>query len=123
MAQPSGVERTAALAVLGLTEGATPGQIISAYRRLAKATHPDATGRADVGETERFADVSDAYHRLTENAARDGGPPAVGRPTASPMRVSPSWFGPPGQRPPIVAGPVTVTPIRTTGPTGEGGGS
>ena len=37
-----------ALAVLGLTEGATPDDIRAAYRRLIQRMHPDVGGTADL---------------------------------------------------------------------------
>ena len=40
-------ERGEALAVLGLTDGATPQQIKAAYRRAAHRAHPDRGGHAD----------------------------------------------------------------------------
>jgi hypothetical protein len=121
MVHPSGVERLAALAVLGLTERATPEQITSAYRRLAKATHPDATGSTDPEGSDRFADVSDAYRRLTQERPSEVHPPVVVPPPATSTTPTPTWFGRPAQRPPIVAGPVTVSPNRPTD--AERGGS
>jgi len=50
--------------ILGLEEGATSSQIKSAYRSLAKQTHPDKGGSAD-----DFAQISRAYRSLV--AMRD----------------------------------------------------
>jgi curved DNA-binding protein CbpA len=116
---PSPARRVAALAVLGLPARATGQQITDAYRRLARTTHPDATGRTDTAAGRRFAEISDAYHLLTddpaaEQAVAQGEPTSAGRTAGTggspgqPRRTR--WRGRdrPG-RPPIVAGPVTIT--------------
>jgi len=110
--------RTAALAVLGLPPGATAAQVLDAYRRLVRATHPDVTGRTDSAATREFAAIHDAYELLA-------GQPAPDRPEPSPNRQPDDGTGRsrerasrprtatrafPG-RPPIVAGPVIVTPL------------
>jgi curved DNA-binding protein CbpA len=121
--------RTAALALLGLPETATEAQIVHAYRRLVRATHPDVTGRTDPQAAREFAAIHNAYQRLTQRAenqvenqigdpvegsvgsSRQGlGDESAAAPEASrrpPMDVR--AFGP---RPPLVAGPVVVTPLR-----------
>lgn len=50
--------------VLGLTRGATPDQIRAAYRRLARAVHPDVSKAPDAAA--RFAALADAYEQLTD---------------------------------------------------------
>jgi DnaJ domain len=125
--------RAAALALLGLPETATAAQIVHTYRRLARATHPDATGRTDPAAAQRFTAIHDAYQLLAEPAEHPAADPAadaaadpVGDPGEPPARsyqpgVEPAarWDRPPppprGERvfppgPPIVAGPVIVTP-------------
>ena len=58
--------------------GATPTQIKAAWRRLARANHPDLTGddpAASRVATRRMAEINDAYAALTREAsgaARDG---------------------------------------------------
>jgi hypothetical protein len=112
--------RTAALAVLGLPDSATEAQIAGAYRRLARATHPDATGRTDPAAAREFVTVHAAYRLLAERPApgsaqpsRPPGEPgkepthARARPPLTRLRVSVMPV-----RPPIVAGPVVVTPPR-----------
>ena len=54
----------AALAVLGLAAGADRDQVTSAYRRLARATHPDVSPTPDAAA--RFAAVANAYRRAVE---------------------------------------------------------
>jgi DnaJ-domain-containing protein 1 len=58
----------AAYALLELADGATADEIKRAYRRLARALHPDVHGSASADEQKelarRFAAVSAAYRRL-----------------------------------------------------------
>lgn len=58
----------AAYAVLEVADGASPDEIKRAYRRLARALHPDVNPAASPGERKelerRFAAVSAAYRRL-----------------------------------------------------------
>ena len=56
----------AAWAVLGLAAGADRDQVTSAYRRLARATHPDVSPTPDAAA--RFAAVANAYRRAVEAA-------------------------------------------------------
>ena len=95
--------RAALLAVLGLPPDAVEPQISRAYRRLARQSHPDVSDAAG-GEGEaarRFREISDAYHRLLTLPVR---------PPASPPPPAPVPTARPSRRPPIVAGPVIVTP-------------
>lgn len=82
-------------AVLGVQAGASPTQIKAAWRRLARAHHPDLTGddpAASRVATRQMAEINDAYAALTRvegslrgrdgddpvsttAAARRGGPP------------------------------------------------
>lgn len=94
-----------ALALLGLPRTATGEQVVHAYRRLARATHPDATGRSDPAAARRFAAIHDAYDLLTHAAPEPARPPAG---NAAEGRAAAPAFG---ARPPIVAGPVVVTPL------------
>src|SRR5664279_2471448 len=79
---------------LGLSPGATQAEIKRAYRRLAKAYHPDSAGERAIP---RFLAIQAAYERLT--TGQPGGPPATGR--AQPSRRSPSQgpAAPPPSRP------------------------
>lgn len=122
---PPEAARTAALALLELSDGASPAQILAAYRRLARTTHPDATGRTDPAASQDFAELHDAFELLTQPrrgaphgeqrvgaSAEPAGPAqAAPKPPARPARPRP---GPVRQRRvrtrrPIVAGPVIVT--------------
>lgn len=113
--------RSAALAVLGLPEDATAPQVTRAYRRLARETHPDVTGRGDAEGGRRFAAVSAAYRLLADPPAQapawDGAstPPGfAGAPLARRLRQAPAADR--AARPPIVAGPVFITPSAPDGP-------
>ena len=54
--------------VLGVGRGASAGEIARAYRRAARATHPDSGGSG----AERFHAVSDAYDVLRDPGRRAG---------------------------------------------------
>jgi len=64
MAQPLDPYRT-----LGLSPGASLDEIRRAYRRLAKANHPDSAGEAALP---RFLAIQAAYEMLTEGRTRVG---------------------------------------------------
>jgi hypothetical protein len=96
--------RLAALAALGLSEGASSQDVVRAYRRLAKLTHPDVAGSTDRAAGDRFTAITDAYHLL---AAADPAPPAAAPPTPRSDPAPANW----SPRPPIVARPVRVTPF------------
>ncbi len=50
--------------VLGIPKNATPDQIRTAYRRLARAVHPDVSKAPDAAA--RFAALAAAYEQLTD---------------------------------------------------------
>src|SRR5688572_16299768 len=54
---------------LGVAEKATADEIKRAYRKLAKAYHPDSTGGDKVKET-RFKEISNAYDVLGDAKKR-----------------------------------------------------
>jgi len=54
---------------LGVGEKASPDEIKRAYRKLAKAYHPDSTG-GDKAKESRFKDISNAYDVLGEPKKR-----------------------------------------------------
>jgi curved DNA-binding protein CbpA len=77
--------------VLGVGRQASPAEIAHAYRRAARATHPDSSS-AGAASVEGFRAVSDAYETLRDpgrRAAYDRAHPPVRR-TA---RVSPPAGG------------------------------
>ena len=60
------MNRDKALSILGLDAKATPADIKSAYRRLARANHPDKMGSAEL-----FKLVQEAYETLKVTAKAD----------------------------------------------------
>jgi hypothetical protein len=66
---------------LGLTRGASLAEVKQAYRRLAKANHPDAGGEASLP---RFLAIQAAYDQIA-------GPGASGRPPGRPGQARPPW--------------------------------
>ncbi len=122
MIRPTGMTRSAALALLGLDHDASPRQITQAYRRLAKTTHPDRTTPPEgaavthpdaTGAEQPFAVLADAYHALASTSPPDHrdqtGPSTTHGPVSVPVRVRQ-----PPEQPPIVAGPVRITPSPST---------
>ena len=74
--------------VLGLEPGASMADVKRAYRRLAKAFHPDSAGEAALP---RFLAIHEAYERLVTGRSRAGaGPRATpSAATAAPWRADP----------------------------------
>jgi DnaJ-class molecular chaperone len=68
--------------LLGVSPDASPQEIQSAYRRLARRYHPDLNAGGDAGA--RFNELSDAYEVLHDPAqrARYDRSTAVGSPSA-----------------------------------------
>jgi hypothetical protein len=62
-------------AVLGVAPGASPDEVTAAYRRLAKAHHPDRSG----ADTKQIRDINAAYAMLRDGLAAGA---AVARPPA-----------------------------------------
>lgn len=98
--------RAAALAVLGLPTGANRSQITHAYRRLARATHPDLC--SDPGAGAQFAAVYAAYRQAID---------AADEPVAAVRRATPVRWR---DSPPVgfdtvafAAGPVRIHPLPT----------
>jgi hypothetical protein len=61
---------------LGLTRGASLDEVKRAYRRLAKANHPDAAGAAALP---RFLAIHAAYEQIVGGSASPAGPQATSR--------------------------------------------
>jgi DnaJ domain len=104
--------RAAAFRLLGIPADSDREAVLRAYRRQARLTHPDVS--ADPAAADRFAALTGAY-RVASQAPGPDREPAPSRPPFAPAQptpprpAGPAWSGP---RPPIVAGPVRVTPIR-----------
>ena len=127
--------RVDAFRVLGIPADSDPDAVVQAYRRLARATHPDLSNDPDAAEC--FATVAAAYQlvsqdpqtapisvRIHEPEPGDEGR-AQGRAAAE---AGVAWGGPAvrrwarppvtflrargEERPPIVAGPAWVSPPR-----------
>jgi curved DNA-binding protein CbpA len=124
-----------ALRVLGIPADSDPEHVAEAYRRLARATHPDVS--ADPDAAARFATLASAYRLVSATARSERSEHSADRPHARGMssRTDPptdvgsglrTGFGrarPLGavspylragrDRPPIVAGPVLVRRFRS----------
>jgi hypothetical protein len=90
--------------VLGVARGADGARIKAAWRKLARAHHPDLTGddpAASRVATRRMAEINDAYAALTRGIGADGTPPA----SPADMGDSPRRRG--GPPPPRPSRPVT----------------
>ena len=76
--------------VLGLEPGAPMPEVKRAYRRLAKAFHPDSAGEAALP---RFLAIHEAYELLVSGRSRAGAGPRPTRPapppTSEPWRADP----------------------------------
>ncbi|GEM_PF-3356929 len=79
--------------ILGVPPDATREEVRRAYRALARAHHPDATGGAASGD--RFAEISAAYEQMLKRAdgfGRTAHPSAPGR-TPDPRAADPEEAG------------------------------
>lgn len=88
--------------VLGIDDSASPAQIKAAWRRLARANHPDLTGddpAASRAATTRMAEINDAYAALTRTPKRDGARDRTGADGATFEAARPRRGGPPPPRP------------------------
>jgi curved DNA-binding protein CbpA len=119
---------------LGLGADASTADISRAYRRLARALHPDSQP-GDAAAADQFRAVSDAYELLSDPARRTdwdrrhlrqaGSPPrAPGRsaPSQGPAGpqiwpLPPTAGNPPHPHPALWAGPVYVEPAPGAGGT------
>ncbi len=124
--------------VLGIGTGATGADITRAYRRLARAVHPDSRP-GDPAAAAEFRAVSDAYGLLSDPARRaaydhqHGAQPAWHRvPPGAPAAAGAAlWPFPPAAVPrqapgpvrgaALRAGPVRVEPAQPPRPADSGG--
>jgi hypothetical protein len=108
-------DRLAALAALGLHAGASAHDILSAYRRLARASHPDTAPRQ--APHSDFARVNAAYRYLTTTSepvashpSTSGQSPNTRSEAASTPREWEAQYRWPDE-PQVVAGPVIIRPL------------
>jgi curved DNA-binding protein CbpA len=116
--------------VLGVPREASREEIAQAWRRRARAEHPDhRPGEAGDEAAGRFRALAEAYHVLSDPARRaaydrvlGGGRAAPGMPTAVPVTVRVAGPGS-GTGPLLVPGPpLRAGPVRVEGPYGMPGG-
>jgi hypothetical protein len=115
---------------LGLEPGASTAEVKRAYRRLAKAFHPDSAGEAALP---RFLAIHEAYDAIKTGrpmGATRAGPrpaePAAGAPTAEPWRADPARARAARERARTGRGgrtPGAGAKARTSGTTGTSGTS
>ena len=55
--------------ILGVTLDATQEEIKRAYRKLSIKYHPDTSSSNNSGNTEKFIEITKAYHKLTGDTA------------------------------------------------------
>lgn len=112
-------DRLAALAALGLGPDAKARDIVSAYRRLARLSHPDMADSQHAAEPE-FAVISDAYQFLTRgfrhHDVEDSPPEAMPPQPASTQQANPTGgtyqsATAPNLSPMFAAGPVIIRPL------------
>jgi curved DNA-binding protein CbpA len=112
--------------LLRLSRDATPGEVQQAYRRAARASHPDHMP-GDPEAARRFAALTAAYDMLRDPRRRASydrtHPPIPARPpvyvpaprmpvnAVHPLRSQPYPLTP-GRRPALWAGPVHLAPPR-----------
>lgn len=128
-------DRVEAFRVLGIPTDSAQDAVAHAYRRLARATHPDVS--SDPGAADRFATVAAAYRLLSADPSTTSiavrvaaSPPEDERwaavsvsgegPREWDLSQLRSWAMPVAwqrarrrrESPPIVAGPAWVSPLR-----------
>jgi hypothetical protein len=81
---------------LGLARGATLDEVKRAYRRLAKANHPDAAGPSALT---RFLAIQAAYEAIAGPTATNGASTPSGRPQPRPSTPEPDAGRRPGSAP------------------------
>lgn len=102
-------------ATLGLPAGAPLGDVKRAYRRLAKAFHPDSAGAAALP---RFLAIHEAYDRITTGRVLPGAARAPsGQPAREPWRADPARARATRAR---ASSPRTQAGAAGTGPSGAG---
>jgi len=102
--------------VLGLGQDATGAEVARAYRRLARAVHPDSRP-GDPAAAEQFRALSDAYGLLSDQARRAAydrqHPPRPAWRPHGPGSAGPDlWSVPPGMGPWAAGSPASGAPLR-----------
>jgi curved DNA-binding protein CbpA len=112
--------------LLGVARGASREEIAQAWRRRARAEHPDRRpGEAGDEAAGRFRALAEAYRVLSDpgrRAAYDralaGGRAAPGMPTGVPVPVRVTGPGGGTGPPPVPGPPLRAGPVRVEGPSG-----
>ena len=110
--------------LLGVARGASREEIAQAWRRRARAEHPDRRpGEAGDEAAGRFRALAEAYRVLSDpvrRAAYDralgGGRDAPGMPAAVPVPVRVARPGRGTGPPPVPGPPLRAGPVRVDGP-------
>jgi len=71
--------------ILGISESASPSEVKSAYRKLAKKYHPDVN--KDPGAEEKFKQISDAYESIVNPKPKYNPPPQQSHPMWDPFDI------------------------------------
>src|SRR4051812_35360538 len=104
--------------VLGVTRQASGQEIARAYRRAARASHPDSGG---AGSADRFRAVSDAYDLLRDprrRAVYDRANPLVG-PRARGAAGEAVRYGARGSQPLVLGRPAPSEPVQAQPSVGD----
>jgi curved DNA-binding protein CbpA len=111
-------ERRDPYIVLGVPRRASGDEIARAYRRAARASHPDSGG---AGSAERFRTVSEAYEVLRDPRRRamyDRSYPFVRSPTAD-ARGGSVRYAAPGSQHVVLGRPAQSDPAHDQSPVGD----
>jgi curved DNA-binding protein CbpA len=111
-------ERRDPYIVLGVARQASGDEIARAYRRAARASHPDSAG---AGSAERFQAVSDAYDLLRDPGRRatyDRSHPLARARTADAVTGSVRYAAP-GSQHLVLGGPAPSLPEHAQAAVGE----
>jgi curved DNA-binding protein CbpA len=112
--------------LLGVARGASREEIAQAWRRRARAEHPDRRpGEAGDEAAGRFRALAEAYRVLSDPGRRAAYDRALGRgraaagvPAAVPVPVRVAGPGSGTGPPPVPGPPLRVGPVRVEGPSG-----
>jgi len=110
--------------LLGVARGASREEIAQAWRRRARAEHPDRRpGQAGDEAAGRFRALTEAYHVLSDPGRRAAydralgrGRAAAGMPAAVPVAVRVVRPGGGTEPPPVPGPPLRAGPVRVEGP-------